>query len=145
MEKSRKRRQAGFTLVELMVVVVIIGILAGVVVVNFAGRTEKAYEARIKADFKHIEDAIQFFKMDTHRYPDNIEELMTGSDIDGWNGPYFQKMPQDPWGELYIFEYTGEEPLPYEIKSLGADRAEGGEGEDKDYSNLDYLDDMLNQ
>ena len=139
MESDKRRRQAGFTLVELMVVVVIIGILAGVVVVNYAGRTSAAYESRVQADFKAIEDAIQFFHMDAHRYPENLDELMLGSDIEDWNGPYLKKPPMDPWGEIYIYEYTGEEPLPYEIKTFGADRTEGGEGDDKDYSNLDYL------
>jgi len=143
--ECNKKKDVGFTLVELMVVVVIIGILAGVVVVNFSGRTSKAFEARIKADFKAVGDAIQFFQMDTHHYPENIEELMIGSDIEGWNGPYLRKPPEDPWGEMYIYEYTGDEPIPYELKSLGADRAEGGEGDDKDYSNLDFMKDTYGQ
>lgn len=138
MKRRKHRKQAGFTLVELMVVVVIIAILAGVVVVNYAGRTQAAYESRIRADFKAVEDAIQFFQMDTHRYPENIEELMQ-SDAEGWNGPYLKKPPVDPWNEYYIYEYSGEIPLPYELKSFGADRTEGGEGDNKDYSNLDFL------
>ncbi len=139
MQRRRRRRQAGFTLVELMVVVVIIGILAGVVVGSFAGRQEAAYDVRVKSDFKVIEDAISFFKMDTQQYPETIEELMIGSDIDGWKGPYLKRPPKDPWGELYIYEYTGEAPIPYELKTFGADKTEGGEGDNKDYSNLDFL------
>ena len=132
---------AGFTLVELMVVVVIIAILAGVVVASYSGRTEKAYESRIKVDFKTIEDAIQIFKLDTSRYPDTLEELMVGEGIDGYRGPYLRKPPMDPWNVPYIYELTGEEPMAYELKTLGADGAEGGEGDNKDYSNLDAFQD----
>jgi general secretion pathway protein G len=140
MENRNRHRMIGFTLVELMVVVVIIAILAGVVVANYSGSTQKAYESRIKADFKVIEDAIQLFQLHTHRYPENLEELLQ-SDAEGWAGPYLRKPPVDPWEVTYIYEYTGEEPFPYELKSLGADGAEGGDGENKDYSNLDFLQD----
>ena len=122
-----------------MVVVVIIGILAGVVVVNYINRTRPVHEARVSTDFKALEDAIQFFHMDTQRYPESLEELMAGSGIEGWNGPYFKKPPVDYWGTLYIYDYTGEEPIPYELKTLGADKTEGGEGDDRDYSNLDFM------
>ena len=143
--ERRKRRAAGFTLVELMVVVVIIAILAGVVVVNYSGRTAEAYKSRVMADFKAIEDAIQFFQMDTHRYPDSLDELMMSSDAEGWNGPYLKKPPMDPWGELYIYEETGESGMPFELKTYGGDKQAGGEGNNKDYSNLDFMDDLMGQ
>jgi general secretion pathway protein G len=141
MERKKRRMAAGFTLVELMVVVVIIAILAGVVVANYSGSAEKAYESRIKVDFKVIEDSIIRFKLDTSRYPETLEELMIGEGIDGYRGPYLRKPPMDPWEIPYLYELTGEEPFAYELKSLGADGAEGGEGDNKDYSNMDAFED----
>jgi general secretion pathway protein G len=129
----------GFTLIELMVVIVIIGILAGVVVGYYGGSTQKAYEVRVKADFRLIEDCIERFKLDTSIYPENLEELMLGEGIDGWGGPYLKRPPLDPWDVPYIYELSGEGSFPYEIKTLGSDGTEGGEEEKKDYSNLDVF------
>ncbi len=136
---KKRRRVAGFTLVELMVVLVIIGIMAGVVVASFSGQTEKAYKTRVMADFKVLEDAIEMFQLDVHRPPETLEELIVASDAEGWNGPYLKRPPLDPWNEPYIYEYTGDSSFPYELKTLGADKADGGEGQNKDYSNLDFL------
>ena len=139
MERKRHRQVQGFTLVELMVVIVIIGILAGVVVVNYTGRTEKAIEARVKTDFKSIQDAIEMFKTDTGQYPEKLEDLMTNPGLDRWSGPYLRRDPLDYWERMYVYEMLGEGTYPYELKTYGADGNPGGEGENKDYSNLDSL------
>jgi len=138
-ERKKRNRTQGFTLVELMVVIVIIGILAGVVVVNYTGRTEKAIEARTKADFKSIQDAIDLFKSDTGQYPEKLEDLMVNPGLDRWSGPYLRRDPLDYWDQMYIYEMLGEGPYPYELKTYGSDGNSGGEGEAKDYSNLDFL------
>jgi general secretion pathway protein G len=122
-----------------MVVIVIIGILASVVAGSFFGSLGKAYDARVKADFRMIEDAIERFRLDTGVYPENLEELMVGEGIDGWGGPYLRKPPLDPWDVPYIYEFSGEGSFPYEIKTLGSDGTEGGEEEKKDYSTLDVF------
>lgn len=139
MERKKRNRTQGFTLVELMVVIVIIGILAGVVVVNYTGRTEKAIEARTKADFKSIQDAIDLFKSDTGQYPEKLEDLMVNPGLDRWSGAYLRRDPLDYWDQMYIYEMLGEGPYPYELKTYGSDGNSGGEGEAKDYSNLDFL------
>jgi general secretion pathway protein G len=139
MEKKKRRQIRGFTLVELMVVIVIIGILAGVVVVSYTGRTEKAIEARTKVDFKAIADAIDIFKSDTGQYPEKLDDLMTNPGLDRWNGPYLRRQPLDSWDQPYIYEVLGEGTYPYELKTYGSDGNPGGEGEAKDYSNLDFL------
>ena len=94
---------------------------------------------RIKADFMALEYAIQCFYEDHGRFPRSLDGLIADPGVDGWNGPYIEKLPTNPWGQRYIFEFTGKKPLRYELKTLGADGKEGGEGENKDYSNLDFL------
>jgi general secretion pathway protein G len=143
MERKKRHQVQGFTLVELMVVIVIIGILAGVVVVSYTGRTEKAIEARTKVDFKAIADAIDIFKSDTGQYPEKLEDLMTNPGLDRWSGPYLRRQPLDSWDQPYIYEVLGEGTFPYELKTYGADGNPGGEGENKDYSNLDSLTDNM--
>ena len=139
MDRNSLLRRTAFTLIELMVVIVIIGILAGIIVPNYVGRTEPAYDTRVKADMKSISDALEFFKMDTGNYPESLEELYTGSSAEGWRGPYLKSQMKDPWGNDYIYEHTGESGAPFILRCYGRDGAAGGEGEDKDYSNVDEL------
>jgi general secretion pathway protein G len=138
MSRKRLLRQAAFTLIELMVVIVIIAILAGVVVPRYVGRTEQAYDARVMADMKAIGDAIRFFKMDVGRYPDSLKELYEPPpEAEKWHGPYLETADKDPWGKEYIYELGSDSSVPFTLKCYGADGNAGGEGENKDYSNLD--------
>jgi general secretion pathway protein G len=147
MGRKELMRQAAFTLVELMVVIVIIGILAGIVLPNYLGRIQPAQEARIKADFRSITDAIRSFKMDMNTYPQSLEELTTAASASAsadsgtvtWRGPYLENPPKDPWGREYIYELNEGSTPPFILKSYGADGTEGGEGEKKDYSSVDDL------
>ncbi|MFH1423005.1 MAG: type II secretion system major pseudopilin GspG [Planctomycetota bacterium] len=146
MTRKKQLHIAAFTLIELMVVIVIIGILAGVVVANYMGRTEVAQEAAIKHDISTVMTALKMFKMDCGRYPESLEELyMQPADASKWHGPYLETPAKDPWGREYIYEYTGESPVPFIIKTNGRDGTEGGEGEDKDYSNIDSFEDIINR
>ncbi len=136
--RSRTIRLAGFTLVELLVVIVIIAVLAGAVILAVEPTVGKVMPVRIKHDFKQIGDAIKIFKLDTNHYPENLDELIKDNDIKGWRGPYLEREPLDPWKNLYIYEFTGERPRMYILKTYGADGVEGGDADGKRPENKDY-------
>lgn len=131
---------SGFTLVELLVVLAILGLLAGLVgprVLNqFGGSKVKVAKLQIE-DFGQ---ALDVFKLDTGRYPNQQEGLRAivekPANMPGWNGPYLKKntLPQDPWGNEYQYVFPGKNGA-YDIFSLGADNAPGGEGENADIGN----------
>ena len=127
----------GFTLIELLVVLVILGLLAGLVgpqVMKYVG-SSKTDTARLQ-----IEDlgaALDLYRLDVGHYPTGDQGLKAlvekPSGVTGWNGPYLKKskVPKDPWGYDYIYERPGDHGA-YDLYSLGADHARGGEGEDAD-------------
>ncbi len=132
-----KKRDAGFTLIELMVVIVIIGILAGFIVPKLMHRTGQAAQTRAKADIASIKTALQLFKLDTGRYPTSGEGLQALRSAPGGvrgyqKGGYLEKDPKDPWGRTYIYTYPGTHGDEFGIVSYGADEAPGGDGENAD-------------
>ena len=129
-------REAGFSLIELIVVITIIGILAATVVVNLAGRSDKARVARVGADFANIGLAASLFKEDHGRWPDNLEELFSPPEaLDGSMTKYLNNRPIDPWTrEMYQYELTDEGPY---LVSFGSDMSEGGDGVARDITNQD--------
>lgn len=131
--RGRRAAEAGFSLIELIVVITIIGILATAVVVNVTGRDDDAKVAKVKQDFNAIMTGVKMFKLDHGRYPESIDELMSPPD-NGNTRKYLDKNPIDPWTkDAYYFEMGDEGP---ELVSYGADMAEGGEGINADiYSN----------
>lgn len=136
MRIRKSRRVAGFTLVELMVVVAIIGLLAAVVTVNVMGQGHTARVERTKADMRSIGDALNLYKIDTGVYPQQLNSLWERpAQARKWNGPYLQEYPpRDPWGSEYIYNYSG--GREYEIISYGAGDppAPGGTEEAADLS-----------
>lgn len=131
------RRNAGFTLIELLVVLVILGLLAGLAVpraIRYLGGA-KTDAARLQIDT--LSGALDLFRLDVGRYPTSSEGLEAlvkpPSDAENWNGPYTKtnSVPQDPWGYDYTYVYPGENG-EFDLYSLGADNAEGGDGEDAD-------------
>jgi general secretion pathway protein G len=133
--KNNKRKK-GFTLIELMIVMVIIGLLAALVAPRMLNKVGKSKVKAAKAQIEMFSTALDSFKLDTGRYPtteEGLKALIKNPGIKGWDGPYLKKkkIPKDPWGNKYIYKCPGEHDT-YDIISYGADGQIGGEGENKD-------------
>ncbi len=137
--QRKQRRSRGFTLVEIMVVVVIIGILGALVVPKLLGRTGEARVTAAKTDIATMMQALKLYKLDNQRYPSTeqgLQSLITkptsGPAANGWKtGGYMEKLPKDPWGNAYQYLSPGIHG-EVDVFSLGADGQPGGTGEDAD-------------
>jgi general secretion pathway protein G len=143
MKKRRKVRQ-GFTMVELMAILIIIGLLATLVVTKVATKIDQARVTTTKANLKTLHTAVTQFKMDSGRFPAEEEGLMAlieqPSDVENWEpGGYLEttEVPKDGWGQDFIYELYPESGKPFVIKSFGADSEEGGEDYDADLYSTD--------
>jgi general secretion pathway protein G len=140
--KRRERREEGFTLVELMVVVVIIGLLATVVVLNVLPSQDRARIEKARADIGRIEQALEMFRLDMGRYPTTDEGLdalvLPPSDprlsANYPDGGYINRLPDDPWGGPYQYLFPGEHGR-FDVFTLGADGRPGGDGPAADIGN----------
>jgi general secretion pathway protein G len=142
--QNRLKTQRGFTLLEIMVVLVIIGILATAVVLNIGGDVDKATITRAKQDIATLTTAIERYKMDNFVYPSTEQGLAAlkvkpNTDPEPRNykpGGYIQKLEKDPWGRDYVYVFPGERG-EYDLFSLGADGEVGGEAGNADVGNWD--------
>ncbi len=136
-ERNVLKNRAGFTLIELMVVMIILGLLAALVVPRMFGKLGKAKTNAAYAQIELFGTALDSLRLDVGRYPNSSEGLdalvVAGSGTDDWNGPYLKKneIPLDPWGNPYGYESPGKNG-DYDLYSLGADGSQGGEGENRD-------------
>jgi general secretion pathway protein G len=136
-----QRRSAGFTLIEIMVVVVIIGVLAATIIPQFIGTTHDAKVSAAKGHVAELESALERFNIHMDRYPTTEEGLKAlveapSAEDKKWRGPYIKLLRPDPWGNQYQYRNPGiHHPTSFDIWSRGADGADGGEGEGADIGN----------
>jgi len=134
----RRRRLAGFTLIELLVVLVILGLLAALVGPQIMSYVGSSKTDAAKLQIEDLSSALDLYRLDVGRYPTSgqgLRALVEKPDgVSGWNGPYLRKnkVPQDPWGQDYIYRQPGNEGRDFDILTHGADGQPGGEGENQD-------------
>ena len=133
----KRRAQAGFTLIELMVVLVIIGVLAALIVPNVLDRADDARSTAARTDVNNLMQALKLYRLDNQRYPSADQGLQSlvakptaGVMPPNWK-PYLEKLPNDPWGRPYQYLNPGVKG-EIDVMSFGADGQPGGEGKDAD-------------
>lgn len=138
---AQRRFSGGFTLVEILVVIIVLGLLAGLVAPRIIGRVGEAKSATARTQIELMVVALDNYRLDNTRYPttaQGLEALRTKPGGEpaslNWRGPYLRKeIPLDPWGRAYLYTSPGEHnPDAFDLQSLGRDGAPGGDGEDAD-------------
>ena len=135
-----RSHEAGFTLIELLVVMTILVLLTSLVAPRVMGYLGSSRTKTAKVQIESLSTSLELFKLDTGRYPNAREGLnalvQRPSGVNSWNGPYLktERVPLDPWGQPYIYRFPGQGAAAFDIISLGADKREGGVGEDQDVS-----------
>ena len=135
----QRRTQHGFTLLELLVVLVVLGLLAGIVAPRYFSQLGRSEAKVARAQIEGLAKALDLYRLEVGRYPSSeqgLQALVTApSDEARWTGPYLQKkVPDDPWGHPYIYRYPGESN-EYDLLSLGKDGQPGGDGENAEIAN----------
>ena len=128
--RRRLSRELGFTLVEVMVVLVIIGLLATIVIINVMPAADRAATTKARADISALEQGIELYRIDNLRYPttdEGLQALVAGN--------YVRRLPNDPWNRPYLYAAPGPGSSPFQISTLGADGREGGDAENADITN----------
>ena len=150
LHEVNRRRSAqgarGFTLIEIMVVVIIIGLLAAFIVPRVMNQVDNAKVTKAKADIQALESALTMYRMDNSRYPTTdvglqaLTQKPSDPSVKNWKGPYLDRISKDPWGNDYQYAYPGTHGKEYDLFSMGADGQPGGEGLDADIGNWNLSD-----
>ena len=134
---AQLRNQCGFTLIEIMVVIVIIALMGGIVGPAIFSKVQQAEETRVAQDIRAIENALKLYRLDNFDYPgqsDGLDALMTEpASARKWRGPYLENVPVDPWDQTYRYAYPGTHGKEVEVFTFGRDNQQGGEGSDADW------------
>ena len=128
-DEKKRRDESGFTLVELMVVIVIIGLLATIVIINVMPAADRAAATKARADVATLDQGVQMYRLNNGRYPTGEEGLQA------LVPEFIQRLPNDPWSNPYRYSVPGQDGRPYTIATWGADGREGGSGENEDIAN----------
>lgn len=134
---TRLRGQSGFSLIELLVVIIILGLIAGLVGPRLFGRVGQSKQATAKAQIELLGAALDQYRLDVGSYPPTsagLDGLVRNPNVPNWNGPYLKKnaVPNDPWGKPYVYKCCPGDHGEYDIVSYAADGAPGGDGENAD-------------
>lgn len=137
---KRALRQRGFTLLELLVVILIIGLLTGIVAPRFLSQISRSETTTAKAQMDAFDKALQAFRIDMGRFPtssEGLQALVTAPANDArWRGPYLKdNVPLDPWGSAYQYRQPSTRGKDFDLSSYGRDKAPGGSGDDADITN----------
>ncbi len=136
---AQLRSQRGFTLIEIMVVIVIIALMGGIVGPAIFSKVQQAEETRVAQDIRAIENALKLYRLDNFDYPgqsDGLDALLTEpASARNWRGPYLEDVPVDPWDQIYRYAYPGTHGKEVEVFTFGRDNQQGGEGSDADWGN----------
>lgn len=137
---AERHAPGGFTLLELLVVILIIGLLTGIVAPRFLNQIGRSEVTTARAQLDAFDKALQAFRIDMGRFPSSDEGLQALVSSPGgdprWRGPYLKDdVPKDPWGMPYEYRYPSTRGKDFDLLSLGRDRAPGGTGDDADISN----------
>ena len=132
----RRVRRHSFTLIEIMIVVIIIGMLAALVGPNIVGNLDKSRVKSTKAQLVSVKNAVQQYYMDMSTYPTRLDELITNPGNEKWDGPYLEakNIPKDGWGNEFQYSVPGQDNMPFDIISYGGDKSSGGTGNNEDIS-----------
>jgi general secretion pathway protein G len=140
--KTKTGKQRGFSLIEILVVLVIMGLLISIIAPNVMGRADEARVQKVFADFSAIETALRMYRLDNYDYPSSeqgLSALVERPSLEpvprNWKSDgYLESLPVDPWGNPYLYLSPGQNG-PYDIFTYGADGARGGSGQNSDYGN----------
>lgn len=137
--KKMHRHHAGFTLIEIMVVVVVIALLGAMIGPTLFNKVRQAEETRVAQDIRAIDSALKFYRLDNYSFPSQsqgLDALMEAPQgANSWDGPYLEDMPVDPWNNPYRYNNPGTHGKEVDIYTLGADNQEGGEDSSQDWGN----------
>lgn len=131
--RLKKHTSSGFTLIEIMVVVVIIGMLVTLILPKVLDRQDQAAKVKASADIHSLSSALKLYKLDNFKYPTSAEGLKALLPGSGGKG-YIERLPEDPWGQPYNYLYPGQH-MDFDVWSLGADGQAGGTDENQDIGN----------